>query len=452
MNDITLSAISLFSGAGMLDEGLRAGLRFMGISHRTILHVEREGYAASVLAARMEEGSVDAAPIWSDVCTFNAAAWHGRVDIIVAGFPCQDLSIAGRRVGLDGKRSGLFFEVVRIATDSGAECIFLENVAGIATATASVMDETESALEERAAARVVGELADLGWDSEWITLSASDVGASHGRARWFCLAWRMGSVGYSRLNAGNAKHRKQSQGAASWLGQSGQSYSEMGNAGLQHIDLLKWKDGAEYKGASQPVDDAQCAKRRTECLSGTSGIQGDDGERREKDSGPGISSEALANTESIGIESRSLQFGSQSEQPIIATGVGNMAYASSAGLQGRWLRGGANENGRKITNGSIGERRSLFAPGPNFAGWAGIIANSPWFAPALSIEQEQDAETSFSKIEPVLCGVVDGMASKLDFGNRAPRLKCCGNGVVPLCAATAFVILARRAGIFKGLK
>jgi site-specific DNA-cytosine methylase len=191
LNDLALSAISLFSGVGMLDEGFRAGLEYMGIQHRTICHVEREAHAASVLVARMEEGSLDAAPIWSDVTTFDAAAWRGKVDCIVAGFPCQDLSVAGKRVGLDGKRSGLFFEVVRIATDSGAWLMLLENVAGIASATATVMDEAEGELDERAAARVVGELADLGWDSEWIVISASDVGASHGRARWFCLAWRM---------------------------------------------------------------------------------------------------------------------------------------------------------------------------------------------------------------------------------------------------------------------
>lgn len=188
--DVDLHSISLFSGVGMLDEGLRAGLSHLGISHRTVCHVEREAHAAAVLAARMEEGSLDAAPIWTDVCTFDAAAWRGRVDCVVAGFPCQDLSVAGRRAGLDGKRSGLFFEVVRIAADSGAQLLFLENVAGIATATATVVDAEEGELDERAASRVVGELADLGWDAEWLTLSASDVGASHGRARWFCLAWR----------------------------------------------------------------------------------------------------------------------------------------------------------------------------------------------------------------------------------------------------------------------
>jgi site-specific DNA-cytosine methylase len=187
---MALHTIELCSGVGMLGEGLRAGLAYLGLENRTCVHVEREAYAAAVLVARMEEGSLDAAPVWPDLCTFDARAWRGKVDCVVAGFPCQDLSVAGRRAGLDGKRSGLFFEVVRIATDSGARLMFLENVAGIASATAAALDEAEGELEERAAARVVGELADLGWDSEWITLSASDVGASHGRARWFCLAWR----------------------------------------------------------------------------------------------------------------------------------------------------------------------------------------------------------------------------------------------------------------------
>ncbi len=176
----------------MLGEGLRAGLRHMGIETRTVCHVEREAYAAAVLAERIEEGSLDSAPVWSDLCTFDARAWRGKVDCVVAGFPCQDLSIAGKRAGLDGKRSGLFFEVCRIATDSGAYLMFLENVGGIASATASAMDETEGEIEERAASRVVGELADLGWDAEWLHVSASEVGASHGRERWFCVAWRMG--------------------------------------------------------------------------------------------------------------------------------------------------------------------------------------------------------------------------------------------------------------------
>lgn len=187
---MALHTIEICAGVGMLGEGLRAGLDHLGIAYRTVCYVEREAYAAGVLVARMEEGSLDAAPVWADVTTFDARRWRGKVDCVVAGFPCQDISVAGRRAGLDGKRSGLFFEVLRIADDCGARFIALENVAGIASATATVMDEEEGELEERAAARVVGELADSGWDAEWLHLSAADVGASHGRERWFCVAWR----------------------------------------------------------------------------------------------------------------------------------------------------------------------------------------------------------------------------------------------------------------------
>lgn len=174
----------------MLGEGVRAAFKFFGIEHRTVCYVEREAAAAAQLARLMEARALDPAPIWSDLLTFDGAAWRGLVDFLVAGFPCQDISIAGRRAGLDGKRSGLFFDILDLADDCGAGGLFLENVSAIATATASAVDEAEGELFERAAARVVGELADRGWDAEWITLSASDVGASHGRARWFCLAWR----------------------------------------------------------------------------------------------------------------------------------------------------------------------------------------------------------------------------------------------------------------------
>src|SRR4051812_22363029 len=104
----------------MLDEGLRTGLEYLGIAHRPILYIEREAYAASVLVARMEEGSLAQTPIWSDLLTFNARKLRGKVACVVAGFPCQDISVAGRRDGLDGARSGLFFDTVDFAENCGA--------------------------------------------------------------------------------------------------------------------------------------------------------------------------------------------------------------------------------------------------------------------------------------------------------------------------------------------
>jgi DNA (cytosine-5)-methyltransferase 1 len=187
-----LNAISLCAGVGMLDEGVRAALEYLGIELRTVAYGEWEAPAASQLVALMEAGALDAAPVWcGDFRRLDVQRFRGLVDLIVAGFPCQDLSVAGRRAGLDGKRSGLFFDILDVADDSDAWGLVLENVSGIASATASVVDAEEGELDERAAARVLGELADRGWDAEWLTLSASDVGASHGRERWFCFAWRI---------------------------------------------------------------------------------------------------------------------------------------------------------------------------------------------------------------------------------------------------------------------
>lgn len=272
---MALHTLEICSGVGMLGEGLRAGLQYMGVETRTVCHIEREAYAAAVLAARMEEGSMDPAPVWSDLLTFDAAAWRGAVDCIVAGFPCQDLSVAGRRVGLDGSRSGLFFDVLRIARDCGAPFLALENVAGIASAVASVVDEEEGELEERAAARVLGELADNGWDAEWITLSAAAVGAAHGRARWFCLAWReLADAGRVQCGAGHGEDQSGSPEAAEqqsddWVTNSGQNVADatrhgrhgqngqaghgrrvcetsydLGDSGLQHQHLQQRTDGS----------------------------------------------------------------------------------------------------------------------------------------------------------------------------------------------------------------
>ena len=132
--NVALHTIELFAGVGMLGVGLRAGLANLGVETRTVCYLERESYPASVLAARMEDGALDDAPIWSDVCTFDARAWRGAVDCVIGGFPCQDLSVAGRRAGLDGKRSGLFYELIRIANDCGARFLFLENVQGLYSA------------------------------------------------------------------------------------------------------------------------------------------------------------------------------------------------------------------------------------------------------------------------------------------------------------------------------
>lgn len=165
---MALRSISLFAGGGGLDLGVE---RACGA--RTVVYVEREAYAAATLAARMEEGRLAPAPIWSDVCSFDGRPWRGVVDLVHGGFPCQDVSNAGKRAGIDGERSGLWSQYARIVGEVRPRLVFVENVAALAA---------------RGLDRVAGDLAALGFDAEWCCLGADAAGAPHGRARLFLLA------------------------------------------------------------------------------------------------------------------------------------------------------------------------------------------------------------------------------------------------------------------------
>ena len=392
MDNTVINTISLFSGVGMLDEGLHAGLGFLGIRSRTVMYAEREAYPVSVLEARMEEGSLPPAPIWfGDLCELDASQFSGVVDCVVAGFPCQDLSLAGRRAGLDGKRSGLFFEVTRIARDCGARYLFLENVAGIASAAATVVDEAEGALDERAAARVLGELADLGWHAEWVTLSASDVGASHGRSRWFCWAWRMANT----VSHGAPKRPQEQRGDAQGI-RAPKCAGDSGDAGTA-------------------MDDAGRMQRRTGHEQDRPGAT-EAGEHEAHDRAADGGAE-LGHT---GLQHQHLQ---QREDGAEHSGAGGcVADASSPdGTSMRW-------GGKKEVSSTGTDSRGIFAPGPAYPAWPGIIQQWPHLAPAL---------------EPSFHSMADGLAYDMD-DCRPQRLKCCGNGVVAAQAAFALVGLVRR--------
>lgn len=159
--------LHLFAGAG---GGILGG---MLLGHTPVGAVEIDPFARAVLQARQADGSLPDFPIYEDVRTFDGTAWRDRVDIIAGGFPCQDLSCAGKGAGIDGARSGLWWEMLRVIREARPRYVFLENV---------------PAITGRALDRVLGSLADLGLDAEWFVLSAADVGAPHLRKRWWCLA------------------------------------------------------------------------------------------------------------------------------------------------------------------------------------------------------------------------------------------------------------------------
>jgi len=155
---------SLFAGIGGIDLGFeRAGLECKW-------QVEIDDYATKVL-----EKHWPSVKRWRDVKAFppeDKQDWN--VDVIAGGFPCQDISVAGKGAGLNGERSGLFFEIIRVARQVRPRAIVLENV---------------SALLVRGMGSVLGELAEIGFDAEWHCIPAAGVGAPHRRDRVFIIAY-----------------------------------------------------------------------------------------------------------------------------------------------------------------------------------------------------------------------------------------------------------------------
>jgi DNA (cytosine-5)-methyltransferase 1 len=159
-----LNSLDLFSGIGGISYALQDYVC-------PIAYCEIDEYCRKVLSARFDSDDLARAPIYNDVKELQAKGLD--FDIITAGFPCQDISTAGLGKGLDGKRSGLFFEVIRLVEEASPPWVFLENVPAIRT---------------RGLVTVIRAFTDLGYDCRWTCVSAAEVGAPHLRKRWFLLA------------------------------------------------------------------------------------------------------------------------------------------------------------------------------------------------------------------------------------------------------------------------
>ena len=156
----------LFAGAG---GGILGG---MLLGHTPVCAVEIDAYCQSVLKSRQLDGSLPQFPIFGDITQFDGTPWRNQVDVVAGGFPCTDVSVAGLLEGIDGASSGLWREMARVVRQVEPVHCFVENVPGLLV---------------RGMDRVLGDLADLGFDARWTVLSASDVGAPHIRRRVWIL-------------------------------------------------------------------------------------------------------------------------------------------------------------------------------------------------------------------------------------------------------------------------
>ena len=164
---------SLFSGIGGLDLGLeRAGMECRW-------QVEKDQFAASILARHWPHTKR-----YEDITEVSGDRLEW-VDLIAGGFPCQDLSAAGRRGGISAERSGLWAHFARLVGEVRPRYVLIENVSGL--------------LDNEPMRRVLGDLSSRGYDAEWRMLRASDFGAPHERARVFIVAYANAAHGPARL-------------------------------------------------------------------------------------------------------------------------------------------------------------------------------------------------------------------------------------------------------------
>ena len=204
-----MNELALFAGAG----GGILGGHLLG--WRTVCAVEWEPYPASVLVARQNEKVLPPFPIWDDVQTFDGKPWRGIAQVVSGGFPCQDISAAGKGDGLDGERSGMWREMARIIGEVQPQYAFVEN---------------SPMLTSRGLGTVLGDLAEMGFDAKWCVLGAESVGAPHKRDRIWILATNSRGIGRniwsSHWKERSVLHdidRDASQGQSEWEGWIGGS-------------------------------------------------------------------------------------------------------------------------------------------------------------------------------------------------------------------------------------
>lgn len=380
-----MNELHLFAGAG----GGILGSELLGI--RTVCAVELEPYPASVLLARQNDGLLPPFPVWDDVCTFDGRPWRGLVDVVSGGFPCQDISAAGKGAGIDGARSGLWREMHRIINEVRPKFAFLEN---------------SPLLVGRGLARVLGDLAEIGYDAEWLVLGADDVGAPHIRKRIWILAHDPHANGLQRpkqgepftgpqVIAGCSLHRLD---AGDDVANSSRWQDRGGDPGIMVGPICCGEGVDSTAGVGREICDPS-SQRLSE-----GGIQAMGQSTPQPE--PERPNCKIPDSDVTGLERQRLQ-PRQSEVPEPGNDRLHVPYPADK----RHVRG----------DGEFPENERLGNQGDYHAGRAETNDCGEWWS-----------------AEPDVGRVAHGVAARVD------RIKAIGNGQVPAVAATAFRVLLRR--------
>lgn len=393
--------VDVCSGYGGLGLAIHAALD----GHvRTVLYCERDAYAASVLVARMEDKALDSAPIWDDVKSLGSAEvleYLGRFDavrtIVCAGYPCQPFSCAGKRAGADDPRH-LWPWIAGFVKELRPGIVFFENVPGHL---------------RNGFAGVYGDLRGMGYRVEAGLFSAEEVGASHRRERLFVLGC-LADAGCGR------EERVAVADACAVAGAVEVSGGFVANATRTRCDATgKWP--ATVKQSRERLSISECDQLDDSagggCARGGLSVR------------PGGQDEAAAGVAGSG-------------EGVVDAGRG-FVQQPGRGAEGR---GGLDASGGELAN-SSGTGLSECEPGDASSGSASKFRGAHLFAPGPRLssawQETLEAEPEYAPaVEPAVYRMADGSVFRVD----TERLRCVGNGVVPLAAAYAFVALAARFG------
>ena len=205
-----MNELALFAGAG----GGILGGHLLG--WRTVCAVEWEQYPASVLCARQNDKILPTFPIWDDVQTFDGIPWRGIVDVVSGGFPCQDISAAGKGAGIEGSRSSMWKHMARIIGEVRPQYVFVEN---------------SPMLTSRGLGVVLADLSTLGFDAKWGVVSAADVGANHKRERIWIRAKQRNFLSHAEHN-GLGRGEQQSESIEETIGMADTYFPQCKRSGV----------------------------------------------------------------------------------------------------------------------------------------------------------------------------------------------------------------------------
>lgn len=190
--DSPQNIISFCTGYG----GLELGLERAGVDVRPVCYLEIEAYVQALLVKEIEEGRMAPAPIWTDLKTFDASSFRGKVDGVTCGYPCQPFSAAGKRLGEKDPRH-LWLKIREHINTIGARWVFAENVYGHLSLGLPT---------------VFSDLEEDGYRVEAGIFSAEEVGAPHQRKRVFILGYsEHDRLPGSKIRRGSEKNCNRSQ-------------------------------------------------------------------------------------------------------------------------------------------------------------------------------------------------------------------------------------------------